>query len=284
MFTEPVSTEIVCQVACQDQRQLLQKHFSTMFRVYSEARLVPSAAFETDNGMERFLSGVASPFFNGVIGCPLANDWDKRIDEQLAYFNKANVPFVWYLDEESSPEFKQKLIERGFQDGGIFRGVIGSLDKPIPNPEVSDDYILESVQDEATMDEFNELVCSTFGVQGVNKELYKKILWNGTKSKQRPMFHWIARKQGKIVSALTTFIEGDMVSFWNGASLPEVRCQGVSTALRRFALQAAVSRGCRIGASYLMSEGMALGICSKLGYEPKWRFNVFFSPSAQSQH
>ena len=39
----------------------------------------------------------------------------------------------------------------------------------------------------------------------------------------------------------------------------------------------AVSLGCHKGASYLMSAGLAYGICEKLGFETKWRFNVFLS-------
>ena len=95
------------------------------------------------------------------------------------------------------------------------------------------------------------------------------------------MYHWVARKNGQMVSAVSTLIEGDTASFWNGASLPTVRKQGLSTALRQLALQHAVSKGCRMGTSYLMAEGLALGICTKLGYETKWRFNAFLAPKME---
>jgi hypothetical protein len=253
-----------------------QNHFNLFYLILAENKLIPEAVFEERDGIQRCLSGIPIPFHNAVIGCP--ENWDESIAEQIRFFNAAKMPFVWYLDEESNAEFKKKLLERGFQDGGVFRGVIGNLDKPLPHPEVPRDCVLELV-DESSMDEFTDLVCRTFGFQGVCQDLYRKVLWEATKNRRHPMFHWLARKEGRAVSALSTLIEGELVSFWNGATLPEIRRQGFSTALRYLALREAISKGCRMGSSYLMSEGLAFGICSKLGYQTKWRFNVFLSPS-----
>jgi hypothetical protein len=59
-------------------------------------------------------------------------------------------------------------------------------------------------------------------------------------------------------------IQDEIVSFSNGTSLPEVRKQGLSTALRRFALQHAQANGARFGSSYLMSEGLHLAYVRSL--------------------
>ncbi len=93
------------------------------------------------------------------------------------------------------------------------------------------------------------------------------------------MFHWAVRKNDKIVSTLSSVIEKDIVSFWNGATLPEARHQGLMTALACFALQDAISKKCRIGASYLLPERSAFSICNKLGGQTKWRFSAFLSPA-----
>src|SRR6185437_12940870 len=116
---------------------------------------------------------------------------------------------------------------------------------------------------EKSLQEFNELVCATFGMEGVAKDLYGKALGKSALEEKPTMSHWLARKDHKVVAAVSTFMRGDLVSFWNGATLPEYRKQGLSTALRCLALQEAVEQGCRTGMSYLMSEGLALGICTK---------------------
>lgn len=272
----PAAAEIRCQEL--DQRQILSAYFKRFYLMQVENQLIPDAAFENKNGIERYFTGIPMVYNNAVSGLPEACHWNECIEEQLNYFKEADMPFVWYLEEEADPEFKKKLLDYGFQEGGIFRGVMGVLNKPIPAPEISKGCTLELVENEAAMAEFNSLVCQTFGYTGVSEELCGKFLIDANKNKEQPMLHWLARKEGKVVSALSTLINGGMVSFWNGATLPEVRRQGLSTALRRLALRDAISRGCCIGTSYLMSEGLAFGICSKFGYQTKWRINVFLSP------
>jgi predicted GNAT family acetyltransferase len=116
-------------------------------------------------------------------------------------------------------------------------------------------------------------------MESPTKETYKEILWKLMQEEEnRQWYHWVARKQGQVVSAVSTMIQDGVVSFWNGASSPELRKQGLSTALRRFSLQHAKTKGACYGSSYLMSEGLAFGICSKLGYTTKWRFHAFISP------
>lgn len=211
---------------------------------------------------------------NAVIGCPEKN-WDEGISSAL---EKASRPFVWYVDENANPEFKEKLKARGFRDSGLFQGVMGSLSDQIAIPQAPLGCQMELVTDEKTMEAFNELVCSTIGVTGDGKAAYKKALWDSAHGPHPLLFHWVARKDGKVVSALTTLVDGDAVSFWNGATDPDYRCHGINTALRCLAIKDAVSKGCHIGISYLMGDGMAFGICKKLGFETKWRFHAFQSP------
>lgn len=261
----------------QEQSRALQEHYPLLYRILAESKLVPQAVFETvDHGLQRCLSGISFPTLNTVIGCPINQKaWDTCIEEQLQYFKAAKLPFVWYVNEEDNPEFKEKLISYGFQDPGMFQGVIGKLDYSIPNPEVPQNCTLELVSDEQTLEDFNELVCHTFGFQGDAKFLFKQALVKASQNSDLPMLHWVVRKHGKVVSTVSTLIQGNQVSLWNGATALDLRGQGLSTALYRLALKDAMSKGCQIGMAFLMSEGLALGICQKLGYQTKWRFHAF---------
>lgn len=46
------------------------------------------------------------------------------IVEQIEYFSKRGVPFVWYLDENHHQDLKDRLIDCGFIDEGVFQGMI----------------------------------------------------------------------------------------------------------------------------------------------------------------
>jgi hypothetical protein len=257
----------------------LHHHLISFYEYLAGNQFVPNAAFEKGKELNRCLSGIPRPYENIVMGIP-SKDWDEVIQEQLHFFNKAKVPFVWYLDESADLQFKEKLQKQGFQDVGLLRGVIGSLHPSFFNPQLPSDCTVELVKEERSLAEFHAILCQVFGMEGVVKEMYKKVLSSGALREDPFLFHWILRKQGKAVSIVSTLIKEGLVSFWNGATLPEWRRHGFSSLVRQIALQHAMERGCRFGMSYLLAEGLAYGICKRLGYQTKWRFHAFLSPQS----
>ncbi len=275
----PNTTEIVYQVPRLEDVDLLRQHYHLFYKILANTQIIPEARWETVNGVNRCLSGVNLPYYNAVMGVPNpSGEWDQCITQQLYDFKAYHIPFVWYVDEEASPEFKEKLVAHGFKDAGILRGVIGSLNASISIPKVPENYVWEEVRDEQNMEAFNDCLCEVFGFQGEDKAASKRILGKANQGENPLMFHWVAKKEDRVVSTISTLIQGDTVSFWNGATIPHERRQGISSALRCVALQHAMARGCRVGMSFLLVQGMALGICTKLGYQTKWRFHAFLSP------
>ena len=271
-------TEYVYQVSDEYQLQLLKNQFHNLYHLLVDYQYIPQACYEKKGSLERYFSGLPTLNFNAVIGwLGDPKEYDACITDELKFFG--DVPFFWYVEEHASSEFKEALKKHGFVDAGIFRGVIGSLDEPVASTAIPEDCVLEMVEDEKAMEEFNDLVCQVFEIENPTKKAYNQMLWDLTLEKPRQWYHWVARKEGKVVSAVSTMIQDGVVSFWNGASLSELRKQGLSTALRRFSLQHAQANGALFGSSYLMSEGLAFGICSKLGYKTKWRFHAFVSPT-----
>lgn len=258
----------------------LKEHFHLGYQLFAEAKIIPEANFESDRSLVRCLSGIPFVYNNGVLDCLNGNkSWSQCVEEQLHYFNQFNLPFVWYVNEESNPELEKTLMSHGFNYAGIFQGVLGTLDKPIPKSDVSPDYELICIRTAQELAEFNELVCEVFMMKEPIKQMYHQVLANDVQKKEPLMSHWLARYQGQAVSAVSILIKNQTVSFWNGATKPAFRRRGLSTALRSLALQEAKTRGCQIGTSYLMAEALALGVCRHFGYQPIWRFKAFVSPT-----
>lgn len=259
--------------------RILKNHLFLFYRLMAENNPILDAKFEKIGDLHRCLSGISMPYNNPVIGLPrIRSHWEPIIKEQLDYFSRVGMPFVWLIDANEGDEFKKTLIEYGFKDAGTLQGVMGDLKSAFPIVEMPNGFKSEMVKDLHTLEQFNDLVSPTFGVHGTAKEIYKQFLWENANGVKPAMFHWITRKDGRVVSTLTTLIEGDVVSFWNSATLPEYRRQGLSTALLCLALNDAISKGCRIGISYIMAEGLAYGICKKLGYQTEWQFQAFIAP------
>jgi hypothetical protein len=254
--------------------QLLQEHFKYQYSRILSSKLAPSAKMEEKDGVLTVITGVPYAFLNTVSGYPKDNH-ETFIADKKTEFKNLGLPFAWFIDENHGADFKQKLLRLGFQDAGVFQGVIGKLDKKLEPAVLNSEYQIEQLTSPEGINDFNEFVCCHFGLQSPAKEMYGKILYNEASGTNATMAHWCIRRDKEIVSGVSTLIQGDMVSFWNGATAVPLRRSGLSTALRKAALAAAIDKGCSVGASYLMSEGLALGICRKLGYEPRWRFNVY---------
>jgi hypothetical protein len=257
----------------------LEDHFHLGMKYFTDIKLIPEAKKEKLQHLDRFISGI--PFFglNGVMGSKdIKDNHDKQVKDQINFFKKYSLPFCWYLDENSNPKLEKTLTENGFTNIGIFRGVIGQLDKNLLTaPEVKG-YTFELVTTQQGLKEFNDVVCDVFHLQDTARKMYGEVIAISLKNKDPLLLNWVARYNGKVVSTLSTLIKDGTMSFWNGATLEEHRRKGLSGYLRRLSVEDALKRGCTHGTSYLMSEGKAFGVCSKLGFTTKWRFNAYIAP------
>jgi ribosomal protein S18 acetylase RimI-like enzyme len=298
MLLPPV--EHISQITQDQQRQILQDHFSFCYRLFSEdTAFIPHSVSNLDldcvesrelsrgskskfeaelgyNETQCYASCVPHAFFNAVFG-----NFPLKIPETCAYFAEKKLPFVWYVNEGENQAFEESLVKYGFHDAGIFRGVIGIIDPNIAEPLLPNNLSIVSINDGETMAEFNDLLCEFFGISVTAKLPLKKVLWELSSGENPTYYHWGIKKDGKIISILSTLIQNDRVSFWNGGTLPEFRKMGLSMALRQHALRHALSQGCQFGMSFLMSDGLAFGLCTKLGYQTQWRFKAFVSPTAE---
>ncbi|HEV7736276.1 MAG TPA: hypothetical protein VGO47_02745, partial [Chlamydiales bacterium] len=166
MFIEPIHTEYVFNAS----EEMLRSHFNSFFTLFCENQDDPNASSQIIDGLARHVSNIPSAALNAVVGTP-ENNADASIEEQVAIFKKLELPFVWYVDESTDPIFKTKLIEHGFQELGIYQGVMKDFDEPFSNPNMPEGCTIEIVKTEEAMEAFNELVCATFGIEGESKNL-----------------------------------------------------------------------------------------------------------------
>lgn len=262
----------------QEQKELLKKNFFSIYQCTVDFHYVANAQVQKADGLDRYFSGFPVPNFNAVVGCiEDPEELDARIEEERKFFG--TTPFFWYVDVEASGDFKEALKRHGFIDAGILQGVIGKIDPTLCYATIPEDCVLEKVQDEKEMREFSELVCEVFGVEDSLKEPFQQMQWHFMHTENPKWVHWVVRKQGRVVSAVSTMTQNGLVSFSNGATLPEFRKAGLNTALRYAALHEAMEQGAKFGSSFLAPDGLAFGICTKLGYQTKWRFHAFVAPS-----
>ena len=159
-----------------DQMSILRRHFNLYYKILAESKCIPNAQWDTFFGTSRYLSGLANPYTNMVIGMPkIQSCWDEEIQKNIEFFKQNQLPFVWYIDEKANSFFKERLVAHGFTEQGVFQGVIGPLDKLFNEPIVAENCTLELVTDENTMNACNELICQCFHIEVQVKNIIKRL-------------------------------------------------------------------------------------------------------------
>lgn len=280
MIDSMIPFEKVEQYSDQEVLRLLYCHCDLFYKMLTEVKFIPEASAGYAEGVYHSLSGAPHCYHNYVRGVPSAEEkWDETIQKQLAFFHQSNTPFIWCVDESESQKFRNKLVQYGFQDGGILQGVIGNcLDMTFSKKEFSG-IDFEPVKDIETLKAFNGVISKHFGMNPETSQFYEKFSWEASQGDSPKLYHWVAKKGNEVIATISSLIEGEMVSLWNGATVSAFRRQGISTALVQMAIEHAIAKGCTIGMSYLMAECLALGISRQLGAQVRWRFHAFCSPA-----
>lgn len=259
--------------------KVLKDHFFSFYQLIANAKLVPEASFEETDNLLRCLTGTPFFLFNGILdSSELRGDYDRCIDDQKKYFAKAKLPFVWFVEEGTNPELESSLQRKGFTSPGIFRGIASNLNQLLLPPPQKLSYAIEVISDGKMLDKFGNFLGASFGMDEKTTGMLKRVLALDA-LKGRPRFkHWVALKNGEIVSSISSLVKEKNVSIWNGATSEQFRRQGICTALAHELLEDAMKRGCHIATSYLMSDAQAFGISTKLGFQTKWRLKAYISP------
>jgi hypothetical protein len=258
---------LLIQIRENRQEILLQNHLKKFYHELNHCSPLSEAGFKEFGRTWHSCTGCKLPYYNIRLGAPI-KEWQSVIEEEIGYFQEAAVPFVWYVNEKETAQFQEMLSSQGFIDKGVFKGVIGSMDENSIPPSLPEAYSVELVQNETEMLFFHNFLCDRFEITGETREPLKRL--HG-QMQGRGMNHWMLKKEGSVVSILSTFIDGKVVSVWNHASAPGISEQILS----QYALQQAKEKGCSIRLEYVSQERAIPATSEGFGGETKWSFHAW---------
>lgn len=229
---------------------------------------LPQTDFRETNKNHFYVWGIDYACHNGVIekdGNRIPTE--EEIDETIAYFSAKNVPFMWW----SSAKILEK---KGFQFGGILKGVAIDISKELPSgAPSSSDLKIKIVQSESELEKFTVLAGNAFGL--TSKAIEQWIPVNKTLMKSSENIHLMAYVNDAPVGTATLSLSPSSAGIWNLSTLPEYRKQGVGSALVRAALVEAKNRQHQHVMAVLMPKGLAWGLLNKLGFEAVCEFPFY---------
>ena len=105
-----------------DQMSILRRHFNLYYKILAESKCIPNAQWDTFFGTSRYLSGLANPYTNMVIGMPkIQSCWDEEIQKTLSFLSKINCRLFGILMKKPILFLKKDLWHMDLLSKEFFR-------------------------------------------------------------------------------------------------------------------------------------------------------------------
>ena len=242
------------------------------FNLYEFARFMSTIDFEDIECEEtdeffRYSTGIPFFLFNAVIESHVpSEDAIKKIRENITYFEKRQVPFLWMIGPSSSPKnMGELLIKNGLildkMPGMAYNlNILGTEMELLPKLEIM------KVENVETLKVWVDIVLTGFTlprelISDFFYEAFLFMLLNDNSSASA----FIAYYNGNPVASSLVFYEAGVAGIYNVTTLEEARGKGIGAAITLVPLNEAKRLGYEI--AILHSSEMALNMYKQMGFK-----------------
>ena len=223
--------------------------------------------YEKTDFFSRYSTGI--PFFllNAVWNSHVPSEVVvKKIKENITFFEKRQVPFLWIIGPSSSPKnMGELLIKNGF----IVEkqpGMAHNLKNLGGEREILNKVDIVKVENAETLKIWNDVVLTGFEMpKELLSDFFNKafsfMLLNDTPSASA----FLAYYNGNPVATSVVCYEAGVAGIYNVTTLEEARGKGIGTAVTLAPLYEAKKLGYEI--AVLNSSDMALNIYKQMGFK-----------------
>ncbi len=221
-----------------------------------------------------FLSGVPDSFLNVVLRTQLPpNGADVIIAETLAHFRSRNVKRLsWWADTDTPrTDLDKQLVSHGltFKEGGT--GMAADLMALNENLSKPAGLTIIPVEDKATLKQWIHVAGIGFGIPERGERSFFELFADFTHEK--PVRSYLALMDRQPVGTVQLFLSAGVAGIYNVTCLPEVRGQGIGSAVTLAALLDARMLGYRI--SILQASHLGCGVYKRLGFQEYGKLNFY---------
>lgn len=247
-------------------RHAIEFNLYGLVRSMSKTDLEDIISEETDEFF-RYSTGIPFFMFNAVIESNIPSGVvTQRIKENINFFEKRQVPFLWVIGPSSKPKnMGELLIKNGF-DLSNKPGMACNLKNLDTKGEPQNIVEIIKVENVDTLKVWNDIFFTGFGLP---KELLSDFLYKAFSRKllnDNPSESgFLAYYEGKPVAiSLVTYYAG-VAGIYNVTTLEEARGNGIGTAITLAPLNEAKKLGYQI--AILQSSQMAYSMYEHMGFK-----------------
>ncbi len=247
---------------------------------YAHFAKLPYAGLHRSPALTWLVTGSPVALFNGVIRTQLTTpDIDAQIAAILTVFQQRKVPFLWHLGPSTQPADLGKHLQAygltHVDDGTGMVVELGALNEPIATPPTL------TIHPVTTLEVLQQWVAIFVQRHSQGIQPCFDVYAGLGLGPQEPLRHFLGCLDGEPVATSSVFIGAGVVSVQHVVTLPEVRRQGIGTAMTLAALRAARNEGYRIGV--LISASMAVNVYERLGFRDYCRLSLYAWPGEQPE-
>ena len=222
-----------------------------------------------------FVTGLPYSYLNYVLLAQYRQDEiDAGIEATLQPFRSRRVPLTWSVGPSTKPtDIGIHLISHGLIPTRTETGMAIDLRKIKENFPAPSGLIIEKVRNEQTLQKWFRAVAASFAYQDtvvdILSDLYSRLGFN----RHRYWQLYTGCVDEKPVGASRLFLGAGVGGIYHVATVPEVRGQGIGTAMTLAPLREARDLGYRIGV--LRAADNALSVYKRIGFKEYCDFHFF---------
>jgi GNAT superfamily N-acetyltransferase len=223
-----------------------------------------------------FFSGLPFHLANGIVNTRFPEDHlEEILDARLLQLASKEVPMVWLINPSTRPiDFGSRLKEHGWILGDEAPGMaieLQALNESVSSPPL---LTIEQVHDSETLRTWLRVMTVGSNIPEEGLTLLLELVSRHGFTSDPTIHFYLGMLADKPVATSLLYLGGGVAGIYNVTTLPEVRHQGIGSALTLAPLLYARTLGYKIG--ILQSSQMGLELYRHLGFREYCLFQAYF--------
>jgi len=237
-------------------------------------RLMP-VEFHNDPEAVWIISDFYSTLTNRVLYANIVSENpDTYIEKTITHYKQKGVPFIWIVGPTSRPkDLETHLLAHGFADEDSDPGMAIDLFNMNNALSIPTGFTFAHVQDNTTQLTFARVANAGFAVPENMARILMDGITNVDISANQPIENYIGYLHEEPVAVASLCCAAGLAGIYNVTTLPNMRGQGLGTALTSALLHEARQMGYRVG--ILQSTAMGLHVYERLGFQEVCRIHFY---------
>jgi GNAT superfamily N-acetyltransferase len=238
----------------------------------SFARL-PGARLNDDGQVVWLDSGLADPNFNSVVHANLTPETaGSAIEAVLSHFRQRSLPLTWHIGPSTQPrDLDRFLLSHGMEHSEDEPGMAVEIERMRDDFQAPPGLVIEQAQKEDDLETWISIWgCGAPEVVGRFWLDAFRQMGSGDDLSWR---YFVGRLDGRPVATSKLFIGAGVAAVHHVVTLPEMRRQGIGTAMTLRVLDEAHAMGYRVAVLTASPDG--IGSYRRIGFQEYCQFRRF---------